>query len=706
MDLITKNLISTFQHQQGFSDNIDPSVLFEHFSNYCVVSREYTDEFEIEDIRVAGGNDLQLDGVAIVVNGALVNSTEEVDDLANTNKYLNVEFVFVQAKSGPNFSGADISSMFFGVRELFAENPTLPRNENLTEKEQIIKHIYNKSEFFRHGNPRLKMYYVTTGKWTNDHQLVARINNETSTLEELNIFQSPPFFNPVDARRLQEFFNRAQNALMKTVTFAKKVTLPNMDGVKESYLGFLSAKKYIEMITDENGNLLRGLFSENVRDFQGDNPVNKEIQDTIGGEYKDSFVLLNNGVTIVAEDLSTTGDMFTLTGFQIVNGCQTSHVIYNNKDQITDKMFVPVKLIVGPNDELKNQVIKATNRQTMVKTEELSALTDFQKLLELYYNAIEEEHRLYYERRSQQYRGTPELEKIRIVSISSQIRSFSSMFLNRAHQASRYYGTLLKDIESRIFKEGHFPIAYYVSSYTLFKLEFFLRRRLIDNKYRPFKYHLLGIFRILVAGIDMPQMTANRFEKYCELIRNVLWDDHKCYAELQRSCNLLEKILGGDFERDKAKDSSIFSKAKDYLEDKSGIFRIEFEGYWRDQNKNGVPMKSGLFCVYECTHNEQEKTVTLNKLVYIGEADKARDRIANHEKYDDWKKHIRSGNTLCFSFGAVGSYNRKRCKAAIVYKHKPPENTEYKDYFPFDDTEVNPCGEIGLLTEAHILNRT
>jgi hypothetical protein len=35
------------------------------FSNYCVVSREYVDEFEIEDIHVAGGNDLQLMGLRL-----------------------------------------------------------------------------------------------------------------------------------------------------------------------------------------------------------------------------------------------------------------------------------------------------------------------------------------------------------------------------------------------------------------------------------------------------------------------------------------------------------------------------------------------------------------------------------------------------------------------------------------------------------------
>ena len=117
-------------------------------------------------------------------------------------------------------------------------------------------------------------------------------------------------------------------------------------------------------------------------------------------------------------------------------------------------------------------------------------------------------------------------------------------------------------------------------------------------------------------------------------------------------------------------------------------------------------MHSGLFCVYECTHDEQEKTVSLNKLLHIGEADDARNKLANHEKYDNWKKHVKSGNTLCFSFGALGSYNRKRVKAAMVYKHKPPENTKYKDSFPFDRTKVSLSGKIALLTETFEINRT
>lgn len=135
-------------------------------------------------------------------------------------------------------------------------------------------------------------------------------------------------------------------------------------------------------------------------------------------------------------------------------------------------------------------------------------------------------------------------------------------------------------------------------------------------------------------------------------------------------------------------------------------FSIEFDGYWRDQNKGGVPSRSGVYCVYECTYNAQAQTVSLNKLIYIGEADKVCDRIANHEKYSDWKKHVRSGNELCFSFGAVGATSRERCEAAMIFKHKPPENTEYKDSFPFDRTTMNLSGKIALLTATFTVNRT
>ena len=235
--------------------------------------------------------------------------------------------------------------------------------------------------------------------------------------------------------------------------------------------------------------------------------------------------------------------------------------MYNNKDCIGREIYIPIKLIVSQDAVIKNRIIKATNRQTPVKTEELTALTDFQKSLEDYYAAQTGDCQLYYERRSQQYRSTSGIEKIRIVSISTQIRTFASMFLELPHQASRYYGTLLKSIDTKIFVTGHPLSAYYASALALYRLEAFIRKKAIDSRYRPFKYHLLSLFRMIVGGNDMPPMTSNKFEKYCKKIVDELKDENKCLNVYRTAIRALDSALKGDYTRDKAKDTSLLSVA-------------------------------------------------------------------------------------------------------------------------------------------------
>ncbi|HMN12010.1 MAG: AIPR family protein [Thiobacillus sp.] len=560
MDLVTQNLMSAFRDEESLPKSLDDSEVFEHFVNFCAISSEYGEEFDVEEIHTGGGDDLGLDGIAVVVNGALVSDVDEVDDLAAANKFLEVEFIFCQAKSGGSFSGNEISSFFFGVKDIFSANPALPRNERVSEKEALIRAIYKKSTLFKRGNPLVRMYYATTGKWQEDTKLVARINHEREALLESDIFRGVDF-TPVDARHIQRLYGSAKNRFSKSIEFPNKVTLPALHGIQESYLGYLPSDQFLKLITDDSGNIVRGLFYDNVRDFQGDNPVNIEIDDTLKSEDRQLFVLMNNGVTVVADSITKTGDVFNLEDFQIVNGCQTSHVLFNNRAALEKPVHIPIKLIVSQDGLIKNRIIKATNRQTMVKTEELTALTDFQKSLEDYYNAVTGDCRLFYERRSQQYRAASGIEKIRIVSIPNQIRSFASMFLGLPHQASRYYGTLLNSIESKIFIPDHLPVAYYASALGLYRFESLSRRKAVDAKYRPFKYHLLPIARILMAGNDMPPMNSHKFEKYCGKIVAVLQDEKESLAVFSEAAKLIDYVLGGDYGRDKAKDASLFSNA-------------------------------------------------------------------------------------------------------------------------------------------------
>ena len=81
MDLVTSNLMSPFKTENIFPDDTESSTLFEHFVNYCVVSKEYADDFDVESLSVVGGNDLQLDGIAILMNSVLISSIDEIDDL-------------------------------------------------------------------------------------------------------------------------------------------------------------------------------------------------------------------------------------------------------------------------------------------------------------------------------------------------------------------------------------------------------------------------------------------------------------------------------------------------------------------------------------------------------------------------------------------------------------------------------------------------
>ena len=133
---------------------------------------------------------------------------------------------------------------------------------------------------------------------------------------------------------------------------------------------------------------------------------------------------------------------------------------------------------------------------------------------------------------------------------------------------------------------------------------------------------------------------------------------------------------------------------------------IEFNGFWRDKKKSGVPAKSGVYCVYECKYRKTENPVSLLALIYIGESNDVKDRIAGHEKYEDWLKHVGNGNELCYSIGAIGITDRGRAEAAMIFKHKPPENDEYMDSFPFDKTTMSLTGKTALLNTNFTVERT
>lgn len=133
---------------------------------------------------------------------------------------------------------------------------------------------------------------------------------------------------------------------------------------------------------------------------------------------------------------------------------------------------------------------------------------------------------------------------------------------------------------------------------------------------------------------------------------------------------------------------------------------LTFDGYWREIKKNGIPIKSGIYCVYSCTYNSTENTVSINKLLYIGESENVHDRIANHDRLEDWKNELCANETLCYSFAPINGDYRIRAEAALIFKHKPPMNEEYVNNFPYNDTEILLSGKTALLTTNFLVKNT
>ena len=544
MDRITNSFVDQFREEQSLPNDLSQSDLFELFTIYSVVSNAYEDEFDATELMVGGGNDLGIDGVATIVNGVLVTSIDEAEDLLSINGFLDVKFIFIQAKTTSSFDGQSMVALLDGVEEFFSDPSVRPVNESIKAAREIMTWLYTKSVKFTRQKPTLEMYYVTTGRWQNDANLTALVEQRVKRHQDTQLFGAVLFF-PYGANEIQAAYQRSKNNVTVEFNFVNKVTLPEIDGVSVAYLGVLPASEYISLLTDPAGNIRKPLFYDNVRDFLGANDVNRDIRETLGNATgQQRFAVLNNGVTVVTRGLRTTGNRFAISDYQIVNGCQTSYVLFDAKDGLGPETNVPIKVVATTDEDIISSIITSTNRQTQVTTEDLLAKSAFQKRLESLYDAYPGKKKLYYERRSRQYATVNNIEKVRIIDKKTQIRAFAAMFLDDPHRAARYYSDLMSQVSKNIFNDTHKLEPYYVSAYAYYKLEFLFRNSQIPVYYKPARYQILMAVRYLTGGSDMPALTANKMTQYANKIAEALWSDQGAVDAFKQAVELVDSVLG------------------------------------------------------------------------------------------------------------------------------------------------------------------
>ena len=163
----------------------------------------------------------------------------------------------------------------------------------------------------------------------------------------------------------------AYTPLDKTAPIATKVSLSVADGPHIEYqltpkvnmvLASLSAQELLKMGGIANGEL----FAWNVRQWLGRKTrVNKDIEKSIkSASDHQLFPAFHNGLTVLCNSLKVAGDTITISGYAVVNGCQSLTSLYENRNSLTKDLRIITKFLnVPPDGELAAKITDHTNNQ-------------------------------------------------------------------------------------------------------------------------------------------------------------------------------------------------------------------------------------------------------------------------------------------------------------------------------------------------------
>ena len=226
---------------------------------------------------------------------------------------------------------------------------------------------------------------------------------------------------------------------------------------REAYGCVVNLKDFFNFISD-NGALREYLFEANVRDYAPDAKVNEGIELTLAHPENDDFWWLNNGITVLASNTFYSSGSLQITDPLIVNGLQTSHVVFRHfKDRTdaTDKRSVMVKVIVNNNEATSDRIIRATNSQTKISTIFLHATEQIHRDIELNLKAVG----YFYDRRKNYYRNKGKSVS-EIVTIHFLAQAVASIVLQQPDDARVRPGTVAEKNYDKLFSVDYPPLLY------------------------------------------------------------------------------------------------------------------------------------------------------------------------------------------------------------------------------------------------------
>ncbi|MEV7269291.1 AIPR family protein [Streptomyces bacillaris] len=521
MNPLIKGLFKKFREEEELTEISDADA-FELFAASLILPEDLTSQVQKSDLLLDPGA-IGVDVIALDVNGHLAWDVDDVKEICDNAAKVDVSVHFIQAKQSASVSSTDILNFGDTVRK-FLQGEGFSAHPRMDALTKALGSLFENYASRLKGSPSVYLHFTTTAP---KQAIAADPVKERSATARKHIdnlgFLGKVTVTVLGADDIHDAWVRKNHANEVEIQFEKQVNLPKMPGVDQAILGVVSVAELLKLIEIGDARTLdERVFYDNVRGFKGeDNSVNKQIMKTLNSPERNLLPVLNNGVTVVAASYAPKpGDAVALSGYQIVNGCQTSHCLHLSKDSLGEALsdvYVPIRLVVTGDEEVATQIIRATNSQTAVQENDLVALSKFQKKLEDFYKLDASDIKLTYERRSGQFYNK-EVTKNRVVTIGDQIRAVSSMFLDAPHVAARYASRLYEDIGAAIFREDHKLLPYMASAFAAYRLENAFRSGGLEAIYKPARYHILMAYKYHVLGGQSASLEKNKSEEQSEQI--------------------------------------------------------------------------------------------------------------------------------------------------------------------------------------------
>lgn len=436
--------------KQDFAENgtyLDESQYFEFFATRNILKNAELSDEEIESGVLGSGNDGGCDSVYTLLNN--IHVTDDSMEYISPNKESTIDLIIVQAKRVTSFCEDAIMKWKTSVSNLLEIGVDDSQygsryNEDVLNAFSLFRNLYIK---LLRNTPKthIAFHYASFAEEVHPN-VQAQADELIAAIKKL--YPSPKAEVTVDFWGAERLLIAAQSQPEHKMSLQLAETAINI-GTHRDYVALVNLAKYYRFIVSDDGELRKYIFEANVRDYQGRNTVNQDIQNTLANSTGEEFWWLNNGITLLADEvIPATNKELVLTEPAVVNGLQTSNEIYryfqsHQEALLSESRNILVRIIVPESEDARDRIILATNNQTNIPKSSLRANDPIHWQIELYLKG----RGLYYDRRKNYYKNQGK-KSSEVISVSFLSQCMISLILQRPDYARARPSTLLTKEET------------------------------------------------------------------------------------------------------------------------------------------------------------------------------------------------------------------------------------------------------------------